>query len=189
MKKLIRAFILTAALCGAPALAQDAAKPDWMQYKSPYVGEENDIANAHRTSDEIMAWGSKIAADALSYDLSNFTSHADTLKTSFVQSGWGDYVTYLKDMKLLDVARSGKYMIATASNGDPMILNSGNMNGAWHWEISVPIITSINQPDKEGSPQTVSTSKTRIKILLTRVAEGGTDGIAVESWKLDAEHK
>jgi hypothetical protein len=162
---------------------------DWTQYKSPYAGEENDIANPNRTSDEVMAWGTKTVAEALTFGLSDFNARIKDLKRYFVQTGWADYAAYLKDSKLLDVARSGKYMVASASNGAPMILNKGPQNGAFHWEISVPVITSINQPSQSGEVQTVSSSRTYVKMLITRVAEGGMDGMAIESWRVEEAQK
>ena len=43
-------------------------------------------------------------------------------------------------------------------------------------------MTSMRQPDQQGDEQTVSSGKTKVTVSLTRTAEGGTDGIAIDGW-------
>jgi hypothetical protein len=177
--KVIAAFLL---LFPVSSFAQQEPQPDWMQYKNPYAGEQTDITKAHRSNAEILAWSSKAVAEALSFPAGTFDARVKGLQPYFVKAGWISYADYLRRMNLLDVARGGKYAIVTAADGDPMLANDGAMSGAWHWEVSVPVIISITQADASGAARTVSSSKSRIDILASRVPADGVDGIAIESW-------
>jgi len=169
----------------APAAEPPGADKAWMSYKNPYAGEQNDIGNAHRTNDEITAWAARAVADTLSFGAGEFDDRVKGFKDYFIQDGWAGYVAYLTDSKLLGVARSGKYAVATASDGDPMILNSGRIGAAYHWQVEVPVITSVTQPDGSGETRTVSTTRSKVQVLLARTAQGGgADGIVIESWKV-----
>ena len=150
MKKIILAAALL--LLAAPAFAQappDAATPpaaatpdggggDWMNYKNPYAAETGDLSNPHRTNEEIIAWASKAVANSLSFKMGSFKDDIANARKYFVQAGWKVYAAYLKDLKVLDVAKSGKYSIATFADGDPMITGSSVQNGAWHWQVDIP---------------------------------------------------
>jgi hypothetical protein len=198
MKKILLAATLLIFLpCGVRAETGDAAQalsppgaimpqgetPDWGQYKDPYAGEVANLANANRTGEEITAWGSKAVAEALSFTPNDFEKQIRESQKYFMQTGWADYAEYLKNTQLLGIAQSGKYAIAAIPNGEPMITDSGAQNGAWHWTLNVPVIISVSTPDPSGALQTVSTRKTRLTLVLSRVAEGGDDGIAVAGWK------
>ena len=161
---------------------------DWMKYKNPYAGEQTDITNPHRTGDEISAWGSMVVAEAMSFRVGLFEQHIQDIKKLFVREGWQGYTAYLQSTKLLDVIRSGKYAVYTAAEGEPLVLQSGRVDGAWQWQLDVSIITTIAQPDANGEEQAVSSNRAKIRILLTRVAEGaGPDGIAVKQWSVVQE--
>ena len=170
----------------APIAATPAAPtPDWMKYNSPYAADKDSIAKANHTSDEIMAWSGRAVSDVLTFKDKDFMGQIKRAQTFFNQAGWGEYAAYLKDSKLLEAGQSGKYVIATITDGPPMILDSGPLNGAWHWIISVPVITSVAQGGVPAADaQVLSSRKARIKLTITRVLEGGDDGLAVEGWTL-----
>lgn len=202
MKERLLAAIIIFALA-SPALAQEkeiglegvpesalpkvdpsVPKADWMNFDNPY-GEKDSLAKANHTSDEVMAWSARAVSDTLTFKDNGFNAQVKAAQKFFNQAGWAEYAAYLTDSKLLEAGRSGKYVITTISDGAPMILNSGAVNGAWHWTMSVPVITSVSQGGVPAfEAKTLSTRKARIRLEITRVAEGGDDGLAVESWKL-----
>lgn len=177
--------LLAALPLSPPAGAQETA-PSWMEYKNPYAGEQSDVTNPHRSGEEVVAWASKAVADALSFLPEDFNGQVNEIKGLFAKNGWQGYAAYLRDSKILELARSGKYTISTAANGDPMILRSGEAGGAYHWLVGVPIITSMQEPDENGKLRTAHSSKTIIQISMGRVAEGGgEDGIVIDGWAED----
>lgn len=183
MKKLLLAALLLAA---APALAQEQAPAaDWMTYKNPYTAKTEDLATAHRTADEVLSWSSQAVANALSFPATGFNDYVRGLKPMFLETGWAGYAAHLKSSGLADAARGGQYSVTTVALGDPRILRSGAAGGAWRWEVAVPVLTSLTQPDETGQPRTASSTRTEINLLLTHVAEdprGAKDGLAIEGW-------
>lgn len=167
----------------APAAAPSADSPNWMQYKNPYATTTGDVSAANRTSDEILAWSQKAIAEALSFEAGKFNDSIKGNKRFFLKDGWAEYATYLKDSALLGVAQADQYYISTIVDGTPMIVNSGSMGGVFRWVVHVPIITTVNQTDKDGEQKPVSSSKIAIDVMVSRVSQGGVDGMAIERWR------
>lgn len=165
------------------AAPPDAPKPSWLEYKDPYAIAANDLTSANRTSDEIISWGQKAAAEALSFDAGQFNESIRTDKRFFMKEGWVEYTSYLKDSKILGVAQSNKYYINTIVDGTPMILNSGSLNHVFRWVVRIPIITTVNEPDAAGELKPISSSKIKIDMMISRVNQGGVDGLAIEKWR------
>ena len=62
-----------------------------------------------------------------------------------------------------------------------MITRKGAHDGAYRWEVEVPVITSVQQP---GTSKIGSSSNARVSVTLSRVAgDGGDDGIVIVGWK------
>jgi hypothetical protein len=167
--------------------ATGGPKPDWMQYQSPYAGTENDVSAANHTSEEILSWGSRAVADALTFQPQDFTGQIKGMQKYFIQSGWGDFAGYLKESQLLGVAQSGKYTINTIANGVPMIVDSGATGGVWQWTVTVPVMISVSAADAQGVLQPVSNRKARVRMIISRVPPGGggDDGVAITGWKAE----
>src|SRR5690606_21245301 len=108
-------------------------KPAWMEYKNPYVGEQNDLSNPHRSSDEVIAWGRDMATDALTFTAETFTAKLEELRPSFSNAGWTDYGTYMRDSRFLDMVGQKKYNAATIVDGDIALKGSGTVAGAYRW--------------------------------------------------------
>src|SRR5690606_22565701 len=140
MKPFLIAAAAALVLCAPAARAQDV-QTDWMKY-NPYVGEQNDISNPHRTADGITSWAADAVANALTFQPGQFREQIARVKAYFGRAGWQGYTDYLKESKIYDVARAGQYTVATAANGEPMITRKGARDGAYQWEVEVPVITS-----------------------------------------------
>lgn len=164
-----------------------APLPAWLNYKSPYEGEENKIANPHRTPDEMVIWAQQAAAETLSFKSSDFKEKMTEFKKYFAESGWLAYITYLKDSKLADMVNEDGYSIGTIVNTVPEIVSHGNMDGAYHWIIRMPITLSFFNTDAaSGKTRTGGSGKYMLYMDVMRVAEGGGEnGIAINNWRVD----
>ena len=210
MKKLLCAAIAIAALVTAQAFAsQEAVQPltpampvparvappanvpatppvaDWLKYKDPYVGEQNDIKNSNRTLDEITVWGQSRATELMSFTPEDFSKKLSDFKKMFVPAGWNEYATYLQTSKMVEMVRDRQYTVTTIVNGDSLILDSRSVAGAFHWIVQMPLMVTFLHPDSNGDMAAVAGGEFRLTMSIGRVQAGGIDGMAVESWKME----
>ncbi len=199
MKKFLIAAIL-AVIAAAPAVAQaqggtspppaDKALPSWMQYKSPYTGQEYDISNPHRTSEEIETWSEQAAADVLSFNKGNYMWKMRKFKKYFTDSGWKEYTDYLKTSRIIDMVASDKYSIGAIVDEQPLIINQGDVGGAYNWILRMPVTISFFTKDATGTEQTGPSAKFYLFIDVARVANGGgQNGIAISNWRMESNVK
>ena len=163
-----------------------APLPAWLEYKPSYVGEQNDIANPHRTAEEITMWAQGAAADVLSFSQEDYTDKMNEFKKYFVEQGWQPYTAYLQNTKILSIVSEKGYSIGAIVDDVPEIIKQGASDGAYHWTLRLPITVSFFKKDLvTGDMQTGSSGKFFLFIDVLRVAEGGGDnGIAIDDWRV-----
>ena len=197
MNKILIAVFLAVTLLGAsfagaqapapaPAPVPAKQKPAWLEYKTPYVGEENDIANPHRTSDEISTWAQQAAADVLTFGNADYKEKLMGFKKYFVQQGWQLYTTYLKNEKFINMVAEDGYSVGAIVNDVPEIVSQGPTEGAYHWIVKMPITISFFSTDAAGYTKTGASGKYILFMDILRVTEGGGDNaIAIDNWRVD----
>jgi hypothetical protein len=160
--------------------------PAWLQYKPTYTGEENDIANPHRTSDEMTTWAQQAAADVLTFDKANYSDRMSGFKKYFVLQGWQLYAGYLRDSKILSMVHDGGYAVGAIVDEVPEVVHSGATNGAYHWIMRMPITVSFFKKDPAtGDMKTGPSGKFYLFLDILRVPQGGgDDGIAIINWRI-----
>lgn len=168
---------------GVPATAEPM--PSWLEYKPSYTGEENDIANPHRTTDEMAMWAQQAAADVLTFSQDDYSKRMAGFKKYFLQQGWVLYTAYLKDTRVLEMINGG-YAIGAIVSEVPEIVHSGATNGAYHWILRMPITISFFKKDPaSGKAKTGPSGKFYLFMDVMRVSEGyGDDGIAIINWRV-----
>ncbi|MFH1157576.1 MAG: DotI/IcmL family type IV secretion protein [Pseudomonadota bacterium] len=186
MKKILVVALLASGLF-APSLAsaqphKAPARPSWLEYKSPYVGEENDIANPHRTTGEIASWAQQAAADSLSFSRADYKIKLNGFKKYFVPEGWKFYAAYLKNTRLINMVVDDGYTVGTIVNDLPEIVNQGVSNGVYHWIVRMPITISFFSAGPQGVSRPGASGKYLLLLDVGRVAEGG---IAIMSWAVE----
>lgn len=174
----------------APAAIPDATppapKPAWMEYKDNYAGEQNDLANPHRTPEEIQDWVQEVATEALTFDPANMAEKMAAEKSYFVAQGWQQYTDYLNSIKLVELVSVKNYSVTTIFDGEAKVLNSASAGGTYHWLVEAPLMITFTRPDPEtGMAKPAGGGKFKLVMQLGRVGDSrGKQGLAVESWKV-----
>jgi hypothetical protein len=161
---------------------------DWTKYRSPYVGEQNNLANPNRTQAEITAWAQKAIATSLSFTPEDFSDRIGAAKKMFTTQGWGEYAAYLRQAQLVERVRDQKYTVSTILNGDAAIIAQDTVNGSYHWLVRTPImITFFTKDAATGELKAGGNGHFTLTVQIGRVAKNqGDEGLAVESWKIEA---
>ncbi len=203
MKNLLRTLLLVSVLSSShAAFAEEKVDPlyvppvpkstepvpDWLQYQDPYSGKQKDISAAHRTSQEIVAWASNTAAEAMSFDPMTFNKTLTDVKPKFTEQGWAQYANWLTESQMADMVRTKKYSVSTVANGEANVVNSASAGGNYHWIVEVPVIITFVQgatAEKDGTP--IPGGRHKLTVQLGRVAKGADDtGVSIENWKMAA---
>ena len=164
----------------------DQPRPARLEYKPSYLGEQTDIGNPHRTTEEITTWAQQAAAEVLSFGKIDYADRMNGFKKYFVQQGWQLYTAYLKDSKVIDMMSDDGYSVGAIVDEVPEIINQGPSGGAYHWIVRMPITISFFKKDiVTGETKTGSSGKYFLFMDVLRVAEGGgEDGIAITNWRV-----
>ncbi len=170
----------------APAATQQAL-PAWLQYHSPYAGKESDIANPHRTIGEIEIWAEQTAADVLSFNKRNYTPKMTGFQKYFTPSGWKQYADYLQSSRIVDMVGTDNYSVGTIVDERPLVINQGDVNGAYNWILRMPVTISFFTKDPvTGTEKTGPSAKFYLFMDVARVASGGGEnGIAIADWRME----
>ena len=156
--------------------------PSWLEYKTPYAGEENNIANPHRTRDEITSWAQQVAADSLSFSKVNYKIKLKSFKKYFVKKGWQLYAAYLKETKLINMVVDDGYTVGTIVNELPEITNKGTFGSVYHWVVKMPITISFFNSNTQKNSEPYASGKYFLSLDIGRVANGN---IAVMGWNVE----
>ncbi len=203
MKTILRTLLLVAVLSSShTALAEEKVDPlyvppppaptepvpDWLKYQDPYSSKQKDISAAHRTAQEIVAWASNTAAEAMSFEPMTFNKTLTDVKPKFTDQGWAQYANWLTESQMADMVRTKKYTVSTVANGDANIVNSASAGGNYHWIVEIPVIITFVQVSADGKDGTpVPGGRHRLTVQLGRVAKGADDtGVSIENWKMSA---
>lgn len=191
------AFTLTAGTLPAQAQGQEE-KPAWMEYKNPYVGEQNDISNANQSSDEVLAWVREMATDVLSFTPEETKppkdgkgkSKFEKIKPYFNERAWNDYGQYLKESRFLDMVSRSQYNASTIIDGDMVMLSSGALAGAYRWVIQAPLLVTFHSVNQRGEVQPVTSGHFQLVMQVGRTkSDQGKDGLMIDSWKMQQIRK
>jgi hypothetical protein len=168
--------------------AATAAKPAWMEYHDPYTGEQNDLNNPHRTTEEIVAYGQGLATNGLTLAPDNFNEELTKFKTMFSAEGWAAYATYLKESRLADMVRVESYHVNTIVNGDTIVLGQGGVSGSYRWLVQAPILMTFLQKTPDGGLREINTGRFKLTLQLGRVAVSpeNPEGLQIQSWKVES---
>lgn len=170
----------------APAPAPSKPVPDWLKYKPAYTGEEDNIANPHRTNDEIEAWAQQAAADVLSFSRDGQDAKIKSFEKYFNPQAWQLYISYLKDSKILNMVDEEGYAVRTIITQSPQVAQRGPVNGVYHWIVRMPITISFFKKDPvSGEQKNGPVGNFYLFVDISRLAQGGgEDGIAIVNWRV-----
>jgi hypothetical protein len=150
------------------------------------MGEENDIANPHRTSDEMSIWAQETVADIMSFASGDYNGKLAQYRRYFTPEGWELYSNYLRDAKLLNIVSEQGYSIGTIVDSVPEIVNQGTSGGVYHWILKMPITISFFNADNVGNIKTGASGKYILYIDVMRIPETNSgENIAINNWRVD----
>ncbi len=157
----------------------------WMTYNDPYLESQRVISNPHRTSEEVGDWAKGLAADLMTQSPGQIEEKIRNYRKSFNEKGYNEYVTYMRDAKVIDMVSLRKYELSSIVNGDAAFAGSGPVGGVYTWNVSIPLLISFYQKDESGDHKTVAGGNFRLEMRIARTPAGENDnGMVIDGWRV-----
>lgn len=157
----------------------------WMKYNDPYLESQRVISNPHRTQEEVSDWAKSLAADLMTHNPEGIEQKVRSYRHAFSEKGYNEYVTYLRDAKVVDMVSLRKYEVSTIVNGNAAFAGSGPVGGVYTWTITVPLLISFYQKDMNGEHRTVAGGNFRLESRIIRTPPGENEqGMVIDSWRI-----
>ena len=177
----------TAPTTAPVSAAPDAAPADWTQYSNPYLGEQNQLANANRSTDEIITWTRSAVTEALTFTPENFNARATEIRPLFSDAGWNQYVAYLRDRGVIANIREKNFSLSTIVDGDISITGRGAVAGTYRWQIAAPLLMTFHAKNPSGDIVPTAVGNYRLDLQVGRSAQTQShDGMVIEGWAISA---
>ncbi|MFN7113743.1 MAG: DotI/IcmL/TraM family protein [Alphaproteobacteria bacterium] len=162
-----------------------AVDKSWMTYTDPYLQAQRVISNPHRTAEEVSEWFKGLAADLMTHSPDGIIEKVQGYRHVFSENGYREYVTYMRDAKVLDMVNLRKNELSTIANGDVVFVSSGAVSGVYTWSAALPLLISFYQIDERGNHSPVAGGNFRIEARITRSSdEKAPEGMVIDSWRI-----
>lgn len=157
----------------------------WMNYTDPYLQAQRVISNPHRTAEEVGEWFKGLAADLMTQSPDAIIEKIQGYRYAFSENGYREYVTYMRDAKVLDMVNMRKNELSTIASGDVAFVGSGAVGGVYTWSAALPLLISFYQLDENGDHRPVAGGNFRLEARISRSSdEKAPEGMVIDSWKV-----
>lgn len=157
----------------------------WMQYNDPYLQAQKVISNPHRTADEVGEWFKGLAADLMTHKPTEIENKIRGYRVSFSEKGYREFVTYMRDAKVLDMVSLRGNEMSTIATADPAFTGSGPISGVYAWNLTLPLLISFYKLDENGEHKPVAGGNFEARATIIRTTEeNATEGMVIDSWRV-----
>lgn len=142
------------------------------------------IRSPHRASRDIGVWAVTAVSNAMSFPAGSSAGQLKDKQSLFDAKGFDGYAAFVNTSGLLNSPDGETYDIRGFVPQEPVLLNEGELDGAYRWLFELPVMVTYQRPGlteyKDARPLVRSF---KIRLQVGRVAEGGgEEGILIESW-------
>ncbi|TAL63645.1 MAG: type IV secretion protein IcmL [Burkholderiaceae bacterium] len=125
------------------------------------------MAEPHLVGANLLTWVQTCITQANTYDFVNYQAQFMKNKDCFTTEGWSQFQSAMERAGTLDVVKNQRLVATSVANGAPVILQEGLFNGAYAWQIQIPI--TVTYQGGQGGRSMVN-QQLMVKALVTNVA-------------------
>jgi hypothetical protein len=168
---------------------------------TPVEGESQDkqLNLPHRTRKEISNWLVSRVSDILNVGFDDYSAHMQVLRTVMTDYALKDYDNFMRNSNILGTLGQDQLVLQSYVEEDPILLNSGEADGRYHWLYEMPVTLSF-LPKAMGDYRNIKGQKIPneyiiLKAQVGRVPDTGDigsssrDGILIETWEVRRNRK
>lgn len=138
----------------------------------------------HRTNKDIGVWAVTAVSDTMTYTGGIDKSVLkDNLKI-FNSTGSKQYLDFMSKYKILSVAQSNAYDVRAYVNSEPLLLNSGEVDGRYRWLFQVSVMVSYMQSGVSSYKDVEPINNLyKMRVQIGRNPNAADDlGVEIERW-------
>ncbi len=142
------------------------------------------LDQSHRPSNEISEWVADAVVESLNFNEAAYKDDFAGSVKYFTDAGRAQYETFLREKKIYDVLRSGRFYVRSYVEDTPLLLNEGAVNGVYRWLYRVPVVATYMDREMESYEEAEPVShRFTLDVQVGRThANRAVDGLIVETW-------
>lgn len=127
-------------------------------------------------SSTLIAWASKAAVAAYTFDFVNFNKEINQVRPYFTEKGWNDYRASIGG--LIQTITQNKIFVNGVVTAPPVISNQGDLSGhGYTWRVQIPFLVSYQSSDA------ISRARYMVVVTLVRVPTSANPaGIGIDQF-------
>lgn len=167
-------------------------------FSSTLIGARDDVVlpeqrflpleKPHRTNKELQNWLSMVISESLSFDKQSYLGVSKNIRPYFTNSGFRQYLTYLKSAGIIDSVKTNNYRISVYVENPPLLQNSLAIDGVYRWLYQLPVTVSFLPRGTSnlgyGNKNMVN-RKLTLNVQIRRVKRpDNPNAVEIESWSV-----
>ncbi len=129
------------------------------------------------SASSLTEWATRAATSSYTFDFVNYRRSLQEASGYFTGSGWNSFEKALVSSNNLSLVLSKKLVTTAVAQGAPVILKRGVLNGAYSWQVQLPVLVSYQSASMNVKQPLLVT------MLIKRVDVGNNPaGIAIEQF-------
>lgn len=141
------------------------------------------IDQPHRSNADLTSFVQMVVSDTFSFKSGEDAAHLVRMKKYYSDYGIQDVQSFLTSTNIASAMQAQPLQMSTFADQPPQLRSQSAVDGVYKWLFDVPVRLTL-QPPGAGSYQEIKNNMTvrevTLRLQITRVATGGTDGMAVE---------
>lgn len=147
----------------------------------------HDISVPHRDEKHVAEWLQRAISEVLTIEAATYEDHLKYLATGMDSYALEDFKKFMESSKILEYLQGGRYRLGCVVESRPALLNEGPVESRYRWLYDVPVtITFLPGTMKSYEEANPVSQHIIVQVQAGRVAQGGADGVMIESWTVRA---
>ncbi len=140
------------------------------------------LDQAHRQPMQMTAWSSKAVSDALDFDPLRYDAHLAGLNTLMTPYAQEAFKAFMAKDNLLEALKANNLVMRAFVTDPSRVLNQGAIQGRYRWLLETPVTVSfMPRGINDYSGIQPKSQRVNVRTQVGRVAEGGSDGVMIET--------
>lgn len=170
------------------AQAENAAQVD--DTYDPLAGSivvSRDLTIPHRNEPMVSAWVTETIGQALTFDVAGYEAHKQKIAEFMGKTALDEFQAFMVTTNILNLMQSRNLELRAFVTDIPQLVTTGVTQGRYRWIYDIPVNLTFLPPglttyEGLGADQYRSEILT-FRLQLGRVAEGGREGLMIETWE------
>jgi hypothetical protein len=162
---------------------------------TPVEGESQDnmLNMPHRSKKEIGDWLVSKVSDIMNVTADEYPAHLAALKPIMTEFAIRDYDGFMRNSNILGTMAQANLKLQSYVEEEPLLLNSGEADGRYHWLLEMPLTLSFLPKDmgdyRAIKGQKIPNEYVILKAQVGRMPNAAEEGVMIETWEVRRNRK